>query len=195
MHSRVHPADTCCNCKLVIGGDLVDRAWSRRRRSPELGIQHKQHAVNFYISVSRLSVVAVGTASKIPAAVIHICASRRWIVTIRALAGWPASVLAKTMRLSPVERRRFVDLIRLYSAGLRSDCTMPLAVVMKLARVAQGSFSHHIASNVQCLNNILMDHELRTCNQYQPEDYSRLGIHSVTRQRNLGGQHHRSCTF
>ena len=91
------------------------------------------------------------------------------------------AVLAKTMRLSPVERRRIVDLISVDPAGLRSDCTMPLAVVTKLARVAKGGLSHHIASKVQCLNNILMIHDLRTCNQYQPEDCTRLGIHSVTR--------------
>ena len=48
------------------------------------------------------------------------------------------AVLAKALRLSPVERRRFVDLISIEPAGLRSDGTMPLAVVMKLARVAQG---------------------------------------------------------
>ena len=47
MHSRVHPTDTCCNWKFVIGVDLVDMAWSRQRRSPELGIQHKQHTAYF----------------------------------------------------------------------------------------------------------------------------------------------------
>jgi len=49
------------------------------------------------------------------------------------------AVLAKTLRLSPVQRRRFVNLISVDPAGLRSDGTMPLAVVMKLARVAQGA--------------------------------------------------------
>ena len=48
------------------------------------------------------------------------------------------AVLAKALRLTSVERRRFVDLISVDPAGLRSDGTMPLAVVMKLARVAQG---------------------------------------------------------
>jgi hypothetical protein len=48
------------------------------------------------------------------------------------------AVLAKALRLSPVQRRRFVDLISVDPAGLRSDGTMPLPVVMKLARVAQG---------------------------------------------------------
>ena len=46
MHSRVHPADPCCYSKLVIGGDLVHRAGSRRRRSPELGIQNKHYPAN-----------------------------------------------------------------------------------------------------------------------------------------------------
>lgn len=49
------------------------------------------------------------------------------------------AVLAKALRLSPVERRRLVDLISVDPAGLRSDGTMPFAVVMKLARVAQGA--------------------------------------------------------
>jgi hypothetical protein len=49
------------------------------------------------------------------------------------------AVLAKTLRLSPLQRRRFVNLISVDPAGLRSDGTMPLAVVMKLARVAQGA--------------------------------------------------------
>ena len=44
----------------MIGGDLVDRVWSRRRRSPELGIQHKQHAVNFI----HLCVEVVGGCSR-----------------------------------------------------------------------------------------------------------------------------------
>jgi hypothetical protein len=48
------------------------------------------------------------------------------------------AVLAKALRLTPVQRRRFVDLITGDPAGLRSDGTMPLAVVMKLARVAHG---------------------------------------------------------
>ena len=49
------------------------------------------------------------------------------------------AVLAKALRLSAVEQGRFVDLISIDPAGLRSDGTMPLAVVMKLARVAQGA--------------------------------------------------------
>ena len=49
------------------------------------------------------------------------------------------AVLAKALRLTPVQRRRFVDLISAEPASLRSDGTMPLAVVMKLARVAQGA--------------------------------------------------------
>ena len=44
----------------MIGVDLVDMAWSRQRRSPELGIQHKQHAVNFI----HLCVEVVGGCSR-----------------------------------------------------------------------------------------------------------------------------------
>jgi len=56
-----------------------------------------------------------------------------------------SAVLAKALRLTSVERRRFVDLISVDPAGLRSDGTMPLAVVMKLARVAQGWHEEAIA--------------------------------------------------
>jgi len=59
MHSRVHPADTCCNGELVIGGHPVDRAGSRRRRSLELGVQHKQHPASFI----HLWVKVVGSSS------------------------------------------------------------------------------------------------------------------------------------
>ncbi len=47
------------------------------------------------------------------------------------------AVLAKALCLTSVARCRFVDLISVDPAGLRSDGTMLLAVVMKLARVAQ----------------------------------------------------------
>ena len=71
MHCRVHHADTCRNRQLVIGGDPVDRAECRERRSPDLGVQHQYRFANFtqvYVEVvaqpSRKLLESAGSAAQ-----------------------------------------------------------------------------------------------------------------------------------